>query len=122
MKLDVQVGYQDTKDPAGRTRWTEDATGHKWWTFPVDVEQAITIEQIADAVWTADNSPEHPWQGLTGKVRAAMDEAYENTTERHHSLSVGDRVRIGEVEVVCVSVGWKHRRLDFCPEHRYRAG
>jgi hypothetical protein len=114
VQINIQVGYQDTKDPAGHyTRWTEDATGHKWWTFPVDVKQAVTVVQTAEAVFKADNAPfELAPDSLAGKIREAMIEAYENTTERHHSLSVGDRIRIGEDEVICSDDGWKRVPSD----------
>jgi hypothetical protein len=113
-QVNIEVGYQDTKDPgelARATRWTEEATGHKYWTYAVELDAVRPIEQVAEAVYMADNYPgELKLTGLSGQVRAAMIEVYEHTSERHHSLSVGDRVRVGEVEVVCASAGWQRVR------------
>lgn len=111
--LNIEVGYQDVEDPSPKaraTRWTEDASGHRWWTFVVDVSglPAQGIEHVAEAVFLADNSTlhnlDHP---LADRVRAAMDEVYAKTDDRHHSLSTGDRVRMGETEVICCPIGWK---------------
>ena len=111
--LNVEVGYQDIEDssPEARaTRWTENASGHHWWVFVVDAGDLPPqgIETVAEAVFLADNAPlgnlDHP---LADRVRVAMDAAYVETDDRHHSFSVGDRVRVGETEVVCCSFGWK---------------
>lgn len=111
IKINIEVGYQDTTtttDAGRQTRWTEQATGHRYWTFTVDMTDVVPVEVIADAVYEADNAPfELRPDSLAGRVRAAMQEAYRQTPERHHSLSVGDRVRVGEVEVICAGLGWQ---------------
>jgi hypothetical protein len=110
-EISVEVGYQDTRDQslaARLTRWTEQATGHRYWTFQIVVNRVHDLTTIAEAVYAADNAPhDFPEDSLTGKLRAAMQAVYAATTDRHHSLSVGDRVRVGEVEVVCADAGWE---------------
>lgn len=107
-KISIEVGYQD---PHSEDAWTVHATGHRYWTYEVDVAEVVPIETVAAAVFRADNYPDELRPDtLPGRVRAAMQEAYRQTPDRHHSLSVGDRVRVGEVEVVCTSFGWKRVR------------
>lgn len=114
-KITIEVGYQDTTD-TNAAPWTEQATGHRYWTFPVDMDAVVPIETIADAVYAADNAPsELSAASLVGRVRAAMQQAYRQTSDRHHSLSVGDRVRVGEVEVVCAGLGWNRVREPIQP-------
>lgn len=109
-KINIEIGYQDTTDDGSRhDRWTEDYSGpHKYWTFPVTMAEVVPIETIAEAAFIADNSPHELTEGsLACRIRETMLDAYRQTGERHHSLSVGDRVRVGEVEVVCSGIGWK---------------
>lgn len=111
-RLTIEVGYQDTDstDSLVRARrWTLDAMGHRWWPYVVDVSglPVVGVQEVADAVCDADNNPSPPSSvTLAGRIRQAMDEIYATTSERHHSLSPGDRVRVGETEVVCAPVGW----------------
>lgn len=113
----IEVGYQDItgqSEAARARRFTPYATGHTWWNYPVDVDEVLSIDALGDAVFTADNSPhELPPDSLAGKIRAAMLTAYAATDVRHHSLSVGDRVRVSEVEVICTGNGW--RRVHHAP-------
>lgn len=102
----VEVGYQNPRDRDHS--WTERATGHRYWTFEVEIERVLSVETVAEAVFCADNQPNIAAEDtLVGKFQRAMIAAYERTTDRHHSLSIGDRVRIGEVEVVCANDGWE---------------
>lgn len=110
----IWVGYQDTTSDRREVRlwrWTESAVGHTWWPYDVQIDGLPSIETIAEAVSVADNSPHSlPFGSLEAKIRDAMLTAYRLTTDRHHSLSVGDRVRTGEHEVVCTKHGWRRIR------------
>lgn len=114
-KINIEVGYQDTKrqdDLARYTRWTPAAVGHRYWTFPVDITgEYPSIEDIAEAVFQADNAPFLAVGSLPDRIRVAMQDAYSKTKDRHHSLSVGDRVRVDGREVVCVECGFEAVRL-----------
>lgn len=117
--IDIVVGYQDIDDqtPMARaTRWTEDYTGRRddWtYTITVDAEMAADflvedgVAHLADQVFQADNAPYvFDEDSAAGMIQAAMNAAYTERQGGHHSLSVGDTVRVGEVTVVCASTGW----------------
>lgn len=109
-KINIEVGYQAGGDLF--TNWTEQAGPHVYWVFPVEVDgPVLAVEQIAEAVFEADNSP-YQVTGLAAQVRAAMTEAYSRTERRHHSLSVGDRVRVGEVELAVARFGFRRVAAD----------
>ena len=118
--IDIIVGYQDIDDqsPMARaTRWTADYTGRRVeWTYTITVDDAEMAAQflaedgvahLAEMVFEADNSPYvHAEESAVGMIQAAMNAAYGERSDRHHSLAVGDTVRVGEVAVVVAPAGF----------------
>jgi hypothetical protein len=117
--IDIIAGYQDINDtdPMARaTRWTAAYTGRRVeWTYRIETPADMAadfltaggVSHLAELVFEADNSPyAHDPDSAVGMIQAAMNAAYGDRSDRHHSLSVGDSVQVGEVKVVVGSTGF----------------
>jgi hypothetical protein len=98
----VDIGYQDI---LGEGAWTENATGHDYLTINVEVDKVPPAEELAAAVFAAGNSSfAINGDTLTARVQKALLRT--PLPASHHSFAVGDRVRVGKVELICAPVGW----------------
>lgn len=76
---------------------------------PDGIDYQRTAEAVADACFTATNSPfPDMLQGISGQIyRLIRDSGYRGREAGHFSLSVGDTVTVGEVMLACEPLGWE---------------
>lgn len=72
---------------------------------PTEALRGVTLEQVAEAAFTATN---HPFpESLTGLAGLIAVEVADARRVSLRSLSTGDTVEMGDVRAICQPTGWE---------------